>query len=161
MLESLETRQLLSAAAAALNQVMAQPSVAANPTPLLSSLYPSGLSPTEVRQAYGINQITFQNGTIVGNGAGQTIALVVAYNDPNIGSDLKAVRPRVRTGEPPSFTKYVESGSTQTNSGWSLETSLDVEWSHAMAPGANLVLGRGQVGQFVRPASTRSTSRGR
>ena len=74
MFESLEIRQLLSLASVGLNQVVAQPSVAANPTPFLSSLYPSGLSPTQVRQAYGINQITFQNGTIAGNGSGQTIA---------------------------------------------------------------------------------------
>jgi len=119
---------------------MAQPSVAANPTPLISSLYPSGLSPTQVRQAYGINQLTFQNGTISGDGAGQTIALVVAYNDPNIGSDLRQFDREYGLAAPPSFTKYVEAGLTPTNPGWSLETSLDVEWSHAMAPGANLVL---------------------
>ncbi len=44
--ESLETRQLLSVASVDLNQIVAQPSVGATPTPLLSSLYPSGLSPT-------------------------------------------------------------------------------------------------------------------
>ena len=119
---------------------MVQPSMSANPTSLLSSLYPSGLSPTQVRQAYGVNQITFQNGKIAGNGSGQTIALVVAYNDPNIGSDLSQFDHEYGLPNPPSFTKYVETGLSQTNPGWSLETSLDVEWSHAMAPGANLVL---------------------
>ncbi len=140
VLESLETRQLLAVAGAGLNPVMAQPSVAANPTSLISSLYPSGLSPTQVRQAYGINQVAFQNGTIAGNGAGQTIALVVAYNDPYILSDLRQFDREYGLANPPSFTRYVESGASQVNPGWSLETSLDVEWSHAMAPGANLVL---------------------
>ncbi len=43
MLESLETRQLLSVASVDLTQIVAQPSVGANPTALLSSLYPSSL----------------------------------------------------------------------------------------------------------------------
>jgi subtilase family serine protease len=148
VLESLETRQLLSVASVGLNQIVAQPSVAAMPTPLLSSLYPSGLSPTQVRQAYGINQVTFQNGKITGNGSGQTIALVVAYDDPNIGSDLTQFDRQYGLANPPSFTKYVETGLSQSNPGWSLETSLDVEWSHAMAPGANLVLVEARSASF-------------
>jgi hypothetical protein len=44
--ETLETRQLLSVASVDLNQIVAQPGVGTTPTPLLSSLYPSGLSPT-------------------------------------------------------------------------------------------------------------------
>ena len=31
-------------------------------------------------------------------------------------------------------------GTTTTNAGWALETSLDVEWAHAVAPGANIDL---------------------
>ena len=65
---------------------------------------------------------------------------MVAYNDPNIGSDLRQFDREYGLPNPPSFTKYVETGLTQSNPGWSLETALDVEWSHAMAPGANLVL---------------------
>ena len=38
--------------------------------------------------AYGINQITFNNGTVAGDGSGTTIAIVDAYNDPNIANDL-------------------------------------------------------------------------
>ncbi len=140
MLETLENRQLLSVGSVNLNSVVAQPSLAANPTPLISSLYPSGLSPSEVRQAYGVNQVTFQNGTVAGYGAGQTIAIVEAYNDPNISSDLKQFDRAYDLPAPPSFTKYLETGATQTNPGWSLETALDVEWAHAMAPEASIVL---------------------
>ena len=46
MLESLETRQLLSFASVGLNPIVAQPSVGA--TPLLSSPYPSGPAPTTI-----------------------------------------------------------------------------------------------------------------
>ena len=45
---------------------------------------------------------------------------------------------------PASFTQYVENGLCQINSGWALETALDVEWAHAMAPAANIVLVEGQ-----------------
>ena len=31
-------------------------------------------------------------------------------------------------------------GGTTTNAGWALETSLDVEWAHAIAPDADIVL---------------------
>src|SRR5262245_4952733 len=48
----------------------------------------SSLTPAQVRHAYGFDQITFQNGTVTGNGAGQTIALVDAYDDPRIAADL-------------------------------------------------------------------------
>jgi subtilase family serine protease len=121
-----------------LSQVVAHPALFA--APLISSPVPTGLTPSQVRQAYGVNQISYQNGTIVGDGAGQTIAIVVAYDDPNIGTDLKQFDRQYGLSDPPSFMKYVQTGPTQTDSGWSLETSLDVEWAHAMAPKANLVL---------------------
>src|SRR6266702_6499791 len=49
---------------------------------------PAVLTPTQVRHAYGFDQITFNGGTVKGDGSGQTIAIVDAYNDPNIFSDL-------------------------------------------------------------------------
>ena len=137
-LEFLETRQLLSVSGANLSQFVAHPDLTA--APLVYSASPSGLSPSQVRQAYGINQVTFQNGSVAGNGAGQTIAIVTAYDDPNISADLKTFDREFGIADAPSFIKYVQSGLTQTNSGWSLETSLDVEWAHSIAPGANLVL---------------------
>jgi|GEM_PF-3374610 len=52
-----------------------------SPTP------PSGaLQPYQMVKAYGINQIMF--GNVAGNGAGQTIAIVDAYDDPKIAADL-------------------------------------------------------------------------
>ena len=45
-----------------------------------------GISPAEMQRAYGINTIQF--GSVSGTGAGQTIAIVDAYNEPNIASDL-------------------------------------------------------------------------
>ena len=86
--------------------------------------------------------ITKLKGSITGNGAGQTIAIVDAYNDPNIASDLATFD--AKFGLPAANLKVVgETGSTKlptTDAGWSLEISLDVEWAHAIAPGANIVL---------------------
>ena len=44
----------------------------------------SALTPAQIESAYGFNAISFSNGTIKGNGAGQTIAIIDAYNDPYI-----------------------------------------------------------------------------
>jgi hypothetical protein len=88
-----------------------------------------------------VSGITF-NGTVTGNGQGQTIAIIDAYYDPNIASDLAKFDSQYAVNTPPSFTltQYVESGLTTDNSGWALETALDVEWAHAIAPAANIDL---------------------
>jgi subtilase family serine protease len=85
-----------------------------------------------------VNQINF--GSVTGNGAGQTIAIIDAYYDPNIASDLKQFDAQYGLQSPASFTQYVENGLRSINSGWALETALDVEWAHAIAPAANIVL---------------------
>jgi subtilase family serine protease len=102
---------------------------------------PAGFSPQQISQAYGFNQISF-NG-IQGNGNGQTIAIVDAYNDPNIASDLAAFDSTYGIAAPPSFSVVNQNGGSNlptSNTSWAVEESLDVEWAHAMAPGANIVL---------------------
>ena len=106
--------------------------------PLVAS-GPTGYTPQQIQSAYGVNQITFSGGKVVGNGAGQTIAVVTAYNDPNISSDLATFDQQYGLSAPASFT-VDNLGATTTDPGWALETSLDVEWAHAVAPGANIVL---------------------
>ncbi len=136
--DSLEQRQLLSAdaSAAALSSITAQTSLQVTP---LAAPGSTALTPQQIQNAYGINGITFSNGRITGNGAGQTIAIVDAYNDPNIKSDLAAFDSKYGLAAPPSFT-VDNLGATTTDPGWALETALDVEWAHAIAPGANIVL---------------------
>jgi subtilase family serine protease len=104
---------------------------------------PGGLSPQQVSQAYGFNQITFDNGAIKGNGSGQTIAIVDAYNQPNLASDLQTFDAAYGLAAPPNFRVVNENGGSSlpaANQSWGIEESLDVEWAHAMAPGANIVL---------------------
>ncbi len=109
----------------------------------------SGISPAAMRTAYGIasssaaNQVMF--GSVAGNGAGQTIAIVDSYSQPNIVSDLNSFDAAVGLPAPPSFTVINQTGGTTLPANaplgqWGIETSLDVEWAHVIAPGANILL---------------------
>ncbi len=137
--ETLESRQLLSTTAtstANLSQITAQPNVQVLPLVVSG---PTGYTPQQIQDAYGVNQITFSGGKVAGNGAGQTIAIITAYNDPNIKSDLASFDSKLGLSAPASFT-VDNLGATTTDPGWALETSLDVEWAHSVAPGASIVL---------------------
>ncbi|HXE52820.1 MAG TPA: S53 family peptidase, partial [Tepidisphaeraceae bacterium] len=96
-----------------------------------------GFTPSQIRHAYGFDKIS-QDGT------GQTIAIVDAYDAPNIAADLATFDAQFNLPAPPSFLKVSETGSPtvlpSVDPGWAGEISLDVEWSHAMAPGANILL---------------------
>ena len=120
---------------------------------------PIGYTPQQIRTAYGFNQIAF--GSITGDGAGQTIAIVDAYDDPGLvsstaasfsTSDLAEFDRQFNLPDPPSFIKMNQDGSTTglpgtdpagpgSGSGnWEYEEAMDVEWAHALAPAANIVL---------------------
>src|SRR5262245_33722678 len=53
-------------------------------TPAGGPTAPAGFSPSQIAHGYGFDNITFNNGTVIGNGNGQTIAIIDAYDDPNI-----------------------------------------------------------------------------
>lgn len=78
------------------------------------------------------------------DGRGQTIVIVDAYGSPTIRTDLAHFDGYFGVAAPPSFTIINAAGTGATGSGalagWQVETSLDVEYAHAMAPGANIVL---------------------
>jgi subtilase family serine protease len=105
-------------------------------------------SPAQIRHAYGVDQTSF--GSIPADGSGQTIAIVDAYDSPTVQSDLQQFDKYFGLPDPPSFQVLYGSGSKPTAdpSGsqgagdltWETETALDVEWSHVMAPEANIVL---------------------
>jgi hypothetical protein len=111
----------------------------------------TGYVPDQIRHAYGFDQIKFQNGAVQGIGSGQTIAIVDAYDDPNITSDLKAFDQYF--GLPnPVFTKVAQDGSSNyptADAGWAMEITLDVEWAHAMAPGAHILLVESQDSSYT------------
>ena len=77
----------------------------------------------------------------------QTIAIIDCYGSPTIRRDLKAFDAGYGLAAPPSFTIIQPAGPVPAFNpndpsmvGWATETSLDVEWAHAMAPGASIVL---------------------
>lgn len=100
-----------------------------------SSRGPVGLSPSVIKSIYNLNS--------AGSGSG-TIAIVDAYNSPRIQSDLNTFSaeyglPQCNLANP-CFAEHEMSSRVSNNSGWELEASLDVEWAHAIAPGAKILL---------------------
>ncbi|MGA2032489.1 MAG: S53 family peptidase [Thermoguttaceae bacterium] len=132
-LEQLESRQLLSATP--LSAGTAHPlNVLA--TSAAGTALVAGYSPAQMRHAYGFDQLAL-------NGAGQTIAIVDAFNDPNIRHDLTVFDQRFGLPAPPGFKQVNQTGGAalpKTNGGWAQEISIDVQWAHAIAPGASILL---------------------
>lgn len=110
---------------------------------------PSGLSPATIKSVYNFP-------TSSTAGAGKTIAIVDAYDDPNIESDLAVFSnqyglPACTTANG-CFKKVNQNGGTKyprSDSGWSLEIALDVEWAHAIAPGAKILLVEASSNSFT------------
>jgi subtilase family serine protease len=101
----------------------------------------SGLTPGLLTGAYGLNGIRFTTSTgatVKADGSGETIALIEAYHDPTLASDLKTFDQMYKLPDP--SLSVVNQAGGQTNSGWAGEESLDVEWAHAVAPGTNILV---------------------
>jgi subtilase family serine protease len=99
--------------------------------------------PAEMETAYN-EQPLFARGI---TGAGETIVIVDSYGSPTIKSDLATFDAQTGLPAPPSFKIIQPAGAVPpydpTNStvvGWAGETTLDVEWSHSIAPGASILL---------------------
>ncbi len=97
-------------------------------------------SPNFVRTAYNFPSDSSHDG------AGQTILIVDAYGSPTIANDLHVFDQAFGLPDP-SFSILCPAGCPATTTAgphgplnWAVETSLDVEWAHAMAPAANIVL---------------------
>ncbi|MGO9547648.1 MAG: S8 family serine peptidase [Rhodomicrobium sp.] len=73
-------------------------------------------------------------------GGSKVIAIVDAFDSPAIKSDLEAFSNRF--GLPSANLEVVFASGTRppNDKGWEIEISLDVEWAHAMAPGAKIIL---------------------
>ncbi len=99
-------------------------------------------SPQEIQAAYGLKPL-LEAGY---NGAGQTIVIIVSFGSPTIEQDLRIFDTGYGLPDPPSFKVLAPLGTVPFNPNdsaqvtWAKETSLDVEWAHAMAPGASIVL---------------------
>src|SRR5215831_13660154 len=80
--------------------------------------------------------------TVNPSGGSKVIAIVDAFDDANAASDLATFS--TQFGLPPAnFSKVFASGikpAQDPTGGWELEASLDIEWAHAMAPSAKIIL---------------------
>jgi hypothetical protein len=116
----------------------------------LGSPGPTGYTPAQIRHAYGFDQITLPGG-VAADGSGTTIAIVDAYDDPDIAGDL--VQFDAQFGLPnPVLMKVNQAGGLSyppPDSGWASEIALDVEWAHAIAPGASILLVEAQDDSFA------------
>ena len=102
---------------------------------------PSGFSPDKIRTAYGLPS----------EGGSRTIAIVDAYHFPSALNDFNVFAMQYGLPTEPSATAtkstnavfrvvYASGSKPNVDSGWSQEAALDIEWAHAMAPGAKIVL---------------------
>jgi subtilase family serine protease len=108
--------------------------------PLATGTTPAGYSPAQVQAYLGLH----------GNGAGQQVTIVDAYDDPYITSDVNTFSSQFglpltcgSTGAGSNcfnFTVSDPDGFAGIDTGWGLETSLDVEMVHAIAPEASITL---------------------
>ena len=122
-----------------------------SPAPNLPSC---GYDAAEMQKAYGLDKV-YKSGL---DGTGQTIVIVDAFGsntivaDANLFSQLNNLPPLTSS----NFAIFTPNGSatcTSTNGciagNWQFETTLDVEWAHAIAPGANIVLVLGADNSFT------------
>jgi subtilase family serine protease len=109
--------------------------------PALNSGRVACYGPGAIRSAYGLTGLVSRY-----TGAGETIVILDAFGSPTALADLQAFDKKFDIRNPPSFTVVTMPGTpafdpTDGNQVmWAEEVSLDVQWSHAMAPGANIVL---------------------
>ena len=112
---------------------------------------PAGYAATDIESAYGLASSAAKSG------AGVTVAIVDAYDDPNAYNDLSQYRsteklPAIASCAPsqlagsssPCFAKANQSGAAgpypTANSGWGEEISLDFDMISATCPKCNILL---------------------
>jgi subtilase family serine protease len=98
--------------------------------------------PAQLQQAYNLSPL-YARGV---NGKGATIVIVDSFGSPTIRNDLGVFDQQFGLPAPPSFKIIRPAGpipryrSSSEMISWAGETSLDVEYAHAIAPGASIVL---------------------
>jgi len=95
----------------------------------------SGLWPSDLQTRYNLPSSS--------NGSGQIVAIVDAYDNPNVASDLATYRSNFGLGTA-NFTKYNQNGQTSNypsgSTGWGVEIDLDVDMASAACPKCTIYL---------------------
>jgi subtilase family serine protease len=101
--------------------------------------------PDQIQNAYHLDPLVRDHLT----GAGRTIVIVNPFGSPTIQHDLQVFDQTFGLPDPPSFRiiqpvgavpPFDPNGFGGDELVWAAETSIDVEWAHVMAPGANILL---------------------
>src|SRR5262245_41979747 len=98
--------------------------------------------PAAIRAAYGVQPLLDAGF----DGKGETIVIIEAFGSPTLEADLALFDLTFGLPAPPSVTQIHMPGSQpfdfndSNQLGWAFETSLDVQWAHAIAPGARIVV---------------------
>ena len=99
---------------------------------------PFGYTPVQLRHAYGSDQIA-------NLGDGQVIGIVDGFDDPSVESDLAVFSstfglPACTVANGCLTIVFANGVRPPKNANWSMETSLDTQWAHAIAPNAKILL---------------------
>jgi subtilase family serine protease len=92
-----------------------------------------GYTPKQIKKAYRVDKLKY-------SGMGQKIALIEAFGSPTIKKDLETFDKQFNLSSAQLNISYPEGTRFQNNPDWGVETSLDVEWAHALAPNAQILL---------------------
>lgn len=119
------------------NQYLAQ-------IPDLVTAQPSGISPLVARSIYGVDKIVLPNGA-KGDGSGMTVAIIGTNEIPNVEDNLRVFSRAFGLPDPPSFRVVNQFGGTvlpppDPTGAAAAELNMDVQWVHAIAPKANILL---------------------
>lgn len=107
---------------------------------------PTGLAPSTIKQIYSLPS----------SGGSGIIAIVDAFENPNAENDLNVFSSAfglpscTSAGSNPCFQKlHAQGGNYRTDQGWALESDLDIEWAHALAPNARIMLVEAKTNSFT------------
>ena len=122
-------------------------------------MMPTGFTPSQIQKAYGVDKIVLPGG-VKGDGKGTTIAIIDAFHNTTIVDDLKMFNTQFSLQQfnvagGPTFKIVNQSGNSASaflptpDTGWAGEIALDVEWAHAVAPQANILLVEATTNSFL------------
>lgn len=130
-----------------------QPSEKGKPGPAPTATSPQGETPDSIRPVYNLSN------TITSSSGNGIIAIVDAFDYPTAQNDFDVFSAQfglplstnnVCNGTQPCFVKVLARGvGRRKNCGWNQEAALDIEWAHAMAPHAQIVLVIAKTNRFT------------
>src|SRR2546429_9143386 len=110
----------------------------------VTGLYVSGYAPAQFPQAYALDRLACSSHAAHPCGSGQTVGIIDAYDDPTVEADLQTFDAEfglaactIATG---CLTVATPRALPPADPTWAGEVSLDVQWVHAIAPGALILL---------------------